>query len=83
MTVENINKIANPVQPKPTGPTCQICGLPASVKNSRGMTGCQAHAAMILDDDRNAMANSKLQAMLSKGFGDMEVIQVTGNESGE
>jgi hypothetical protein len=31
---------------------------------------------MVLDDDRNAMANSKLQAMLSKGFGDVDVIQV-------
>jgi len=79
MTVENVNKIANAVAAKPAGPACQICGLPATVKNSRGMTGCAQHAAMILDDDKNAMANSKLQAMLSKGFGDMEVISVTGS----
>jgi hypothetical protein len=80
MTVENVNKIANPVMPlKPTGPTCQICGAEGKVKNSRGMIGCAVHAAMVMEDDRNEMANSKLQAMLSKGFGDMDVIQVSGN----
>jgi hypothetical protein len=73
MTLENIDRVIGEQDRRvrqAVGPygTCQICGLPAVVKNSRGMTGCTAHAPMVLDDDANA-AKIKLQSMMQKGFG--------------